>query len=153
VNQRENSGEPAGWSRTLNVQWSDLDQNGHMRTTAYLARAEDSRMQYFASAGFTVGRFAELRIGPVIRTDELSYTAELTLLAEFQLTLVLAGLSVDGRKFILRNTFVKDDGRIAATVTSTGGWLDLTSRKLTTPPSGLHETLAALTRTHDFHED
>ena len=30
-----------GFERSIRAQWSDMDQNGHMRTTAYLAAAED----------------------------------------------------------------------------------------------------------------
>ena len=34
---------------SIHARWPDMDQNGHMRTVAYLEVAEDSRMLYFAS--------------------------------------------------------------------------------------------------------
>ncbi|MEU1429754.1 thioesterase family protein [Nocardia sp. NPDC005746] len=131
-------------------QWSDMDQNGHMRTNAYLAAAENSRMQYFTGSGFSAAEFARRGLGPVIQTDQLHYRAELRLLDPAELTLELAGLAPDGARFVLRNTFTRADGRVAATVTSTGGWLDLTRRRLTTPPEDLFQLLRALARTEDF---
>ena len=81
---------------------------------AYLEIAEDSRMQYFASRGYSMESFATNRLGPVVTSDELQYRAELRLLARAAVRLELAGLSPDGGRFRLRNTFVRADGRIAA---------------------------------------
>ena len=131
-------------------QWSHMDQNGHMRTTAYLAAAEDSRMQFFAREGFPMSTFAELGFGPVIQRDELTYRAELRLLDEAVLSLELAGLSPDGTRFALRNTYARADGRVAATVTSFGGWLDLAARRLAAPPTALHRVLSRLARAEDY---
>ncbi|ONI84973.1 hypothetical protein ALI22I_31450 [Saccharothrix sp. ALI-22-I] len=69
------------FTTTTHVRWPDVDQNGHMRTTAYLDAAEDNRMRYFASAGFPIAEFAARRIGPVSHGDDLRYRAELRLLA------------------------------------------------------------------------
>ena len=129
-----------------------MDQNGHMRTVANLEVAEDSRMQYFASRGYSMDSFARNRIGPVVTSDELSYRAELRLLDPAVVRLELAGLSPDVGRFRLRNTIVRKDGRTAATVTSTIAWLNLDERKLTTPPEDLRALIADLPRTDDFAE-
>jgi acyl-CoA thioester hydrolase len=137
---------------TIHARWPDMDQNGHMRTVAYLEVAEDSRMQYFASRGYSMGSFVKHRLGPVVSRDELQYRAELRLMDRAVVRLELAGLSPDGAHFRLRNTFVRADGRTAATVTSTIGWLDLGERRLTTPPEDLRALVADLPRTDDFAE-
>jgi acyl-CoA thioester hydrolase len=129
-----------------------MDQNGHMRTVAYLEVAEDSRMQYFASRGYSMDSFVRNRIGPVVTSDELNYRAELRLLDRAVVRLELAGLSTDGGRFRLRNTIVRADGRTAATVTSSIAWLNLDERGLTTPPADLHALIADLPRTEDFAE-
>ena len=56
--------------------------------------------------------------------------------------LALAGLSADGARFRLRNTIVWADGRPAATVTSSIGWLDPVERRLTMPPEDLRRLVA-----------
>ncbi|MET8428421.1 thioesterase family protein [Nocardia sp. NPDC004860] len=141
---------PSAFQVAFQPQWSDMDQNGHMRTTGYLAAAENCRMQYFAGSGFSAGEFAQRGFGPVIQTDELRYRTELRLLEPARLSLHLAGLSNDGARFMMRNTFTRADGTVAATVTSTGGWLDLTQRRLTSPPDDLLTLLRDLARTIDF---
>lgn len=50
----------------------------------------------------------------------------------------------------MRNSIVRDDGRVAMTATSTGGWLDLTQLRLTAPPGDLLDLLRSLARTDDF---
>jgi len=143
---------PIPFEVPIHARWPDMDQNGHMRTVAYLEVAEDSRMQYFASRGYSMDAFVTHRIGPVVSRDELRYRAELRLLDPAVVRLELAGISSDGARFRLRNTIVRADGRTAATVTSSIGWLDLVERRLTAPTDGLHRLVAALSRTDDFTE-
>ncbi len=144
--------QPLGFAVSFQAQWSDMDQNGHMRTTAYLAAAENARMQYFASGGFSVAEFARRGIGPVIQNDDLRYRAELRLLQTCSISVQLAGVSDDGARFKMRNTFVGLDGMAACTITSTGGWLDLVRRRLVAPDDDLREMLDTLPRTEDFEK-
>lgn len=130
--------------------WGDMDFNAHMRNTAYLDRGSDSRMLYFAANGFPMNEFKRLALGPVVMRDELDYRAEVGLLESFTATLALAGLSEDGSRFLLHNEFIRDDGKLAARVRSTGGWLDLRERRLIAPPAALNGALQRLTHTADF---
>ena len=138
------------FERKLLAGWGDMDFNAHMRNTAYLDKAADVRMLYFAEYGFPMSEFARLRIGPVVMKDEIEYFREVNLLDELAVRLALAGLSEDGSRFSLRNEFFRPDGRLAARVSSAGGWLDLSSRRLVQPPAVLLEALRALDRTNDF---
>lgn len=140
------------FERTLHVGWGDLDANGHMRNTAYLDRSADVRMMYFASCGFPLREFERLRFGPVVRRDEIEYFRELRLLENVRVTLQVAGLSADGMRFRVRNEFFREDGKLAARVTSEGGWLDQAARKLVVPPQALATALAELQHTDDFVE-
>ena len=143
--------KPSGFSKTLYVGWGDLDANGHMRNTAYLDKAADVRMYYFAEHGFPSREFARIAIGPVIRKDELEYFRELRLLDPVTVTLQVEALSADGARFVLRNEFWRDT-QLAARVRSSGGWLDLRARKLIAPPEQLRLLLDRAPRTDDFRE-
>ncbi len=46
------------FEKMLVAGWRDMDYNSHMANTAYLDRAADVRMMYFAENGFTVDRHA-----------------------------------------------------------------------------------------------
>jgi acyl-CoA thioester hydrolase len=105
---------------------------------------------FFSENGFPMGEFMRLRIGPVIMKDELAYFKEVRLLESLRATLVQAGMAKDGSHFLLRNEFYRADGRLATRVTSEGGWLDLTARKLVVPPEALFKAMQSLPKTDDF---
>ena len=80
-----------------------MDFNSHMKNTAFLDKAADVRMMFFAENGFPVGEFSRLRLGPVVMKDEVEYRKEVGLLQEITVTLALAGHSDDGSRFLLQN--------------------------------------------------
>jgi len=138
------------FEKRLVAGWGDMDFNSHMRNTAFLDKSADVRMMFFSEHNFPMEEFIRRKIGPVIRRDELEYFREIQLLEEMRVTLVIAGLADDGSRFHLRNEFWRADGQLAATVTSAGGWLDLSLRRLVVAPEGLLAAMRALPRTEDF---
>jgi acyl-CoA thioester hydrolase len=140
------------YEKTLYAGWRDMDYNSHMANTAYLDRAADVRMMYFSENGFSADEMLRLKIGPVVMKDEIEYFREVRLLQELRAGLSLAGLAPDGSRFMLRNEFAHANGKRCAVVTSTGGWLDLSARKLIVPPDALRDAMAALPRVEGFLE-
>ena len=138
------------YTKTLLAGWSDMDFNGHMKNTAYLDKTADVRQLFLAENGFPVDEFLRLRIGPVMSKDEVEYFKEVRLLQEITVTYALAGHAPDGSRFLLRHEIFRPDGKLSARVTSTGGWLSLTERKLVAPPPTLLAAMNLLDRTSDF---
>ncbi len=138
------------FERRLVAGWGDMDFNSHMRNTAFLDKSADVRMMFFSENGFPMEEFFRRRLGPVVRKDEIEYFKEVRLLEELRVTLAIAGLAGDGSRFLLRNEFWRADGQLAAKVTSAGGWLDLSLRKLVAPPEALLSALRSLPQTEDF---
>ena len=140
------------YSKQLYVGWAHLDANGHMANTAYLALCSDVRIFYFAEHGFPPTEFGRLAIGPVILRETLEYRRELRLLDPIEVTLAAEGTSPDGSRWVLVNEFIRSDGQVAARVTSTGGWLDLSARVLIVPPPARADLVRATPRTAAFAE-
>jgi acyl-CoA thioester hydrolase len=132
--------------------WGDMDANAHMSNVAYLNKCVDSRMSFFVHCGFPAAEFARLRIGPVVRRDEIDYYREVGLLEPITITLALGGCAPDGSRFRLVNEVLRADGKVAVRVRSEGGWLDLTARKLTAPPPEILTALQRMPRSADFEE-
>ncbi len=130
--------------------WADMDANAHMANVAYLSKCVDARMSFFQQQGFPVAEFAKRRIGPVVRRDELEYFREIGLLEPITVTLEIAGMAMDGSRFRLRNEILNGDGKLAARVTSEGGWLDLARRRLVAPPADLLEALGTMPQAAEF---
>ena len=138
------------FSISTTAAWADMDANAHMGNFAYLNKCVDARMAFFKQHGFPVTEFAQRRIGPVVRRDDLEYHREVSLLEPITVTLALAGMAPDGSRFRLLNEVLKADGRLAARIWSEGGWMDLVARKLIAPPADLREALAAMPQTTEF---
>src|SRR6186713_329379 len=138
------------FTKTLYAGWADMDFNSHMKNTAYLDKAADVRQMFLMEHGFPVEEFLRLRIGPVVMKDEVEYFKEVGLQQQIQVNYALAGHSQDGSRFLLRNEIFRSDGKLAARVTSAGGWLDLAARKLIVPPPALFDAMNLLQKTSDF---
>jgi len=137
------------YEKMLFAGWGDMDFNAHMRNTAYLDKSADLRMLYFSEHGFPMSEFMRLKLGPVIMKDELEYLREVNLLDGLRVTLCQAGMAEDGSRFLLRNEFYRGE-KLAARVTSQGGWLDLSARRLCAPPPALLAAMNGLAKAEDF---
>ena len=132
--------------------WGTMDFNGHMANTAYLNLAADVRMTFFSEHGFPPREFHRLALGPVMKKDELEYFREVGLYDTVTVTYAVLAMSSDGARFVVENEIWSAAGERAATVRSTGGWLDLRARKLVAPPPGLLAAFAEAPRAPGFVE-
>lgn len=143
------TGPDAGFERRFVIGWGQADLNGHLRNSAYLDLATDTRMMFFADLGFPPEEFTRLRVGPVVLRDELDYTRELLLLDEVRVNVALLGSTPDLRRCRIRNEFFRGEEKVAQLV-SLLGWLDLTARKLTLPPPPLAQVLRGMPQAGEF---
>jgi acyl-CoA thioester hydrolase len=140
------------YSKEFLAGWRTMDFNGHLANTAYLDLAADVRLSFFADHGFPPSEFRRLALGPVIRKDELEYFREVGLHDRLTITFAALAMSADGGRFVVENEMWLPTGERAATVRSTGGWLDLRARKLVAPPPALLAALQQVPRSADFTE-
>jgi acyl-CoA thioester hydrolase len=140
------------YSKEFLAGWAAMDFNGHMANTAYLDLAADVRMAFFAEHGFAPGELRRLGVGPVVRKDEVDYFREVGLHETVTVTYAVLAMSADGARFVVENEIWTANGDLAATVRSTGGWLDLRARKLVAPPPTLLAAFAQSPRAIGFVE-
>lgn len=138
------------YAREFLAGWGTMDFNGHMANTAYLDLAADVRMAFFAEHGFPPSEFRRLAIGPVMKRDEVEYFREVGLYDTVTVTYAILAMSPEGARFVIENEIFSASGERAAVVRSTGGWLDLRSRKLVAPPPALFAAFAKAPRAPDF---
>jgi acyl-CoA thioester hydrolase len=138
------------FEKTFHVGWAQVDFNGHLGNTSFLDLAVDVRMFFFTENGFPVHEFQRQKFGPVIMKDEITYFKEMYMLDKIRITFQSAGLSEDATRFRIRNDFFREDGKLAASLTTDGGWLSFETRKLIIPPKNLADAMRSLVRTDDF---
>ena len=138
------------FEKTFHVGWAQVDFNGHLGNTSFLDLAVDVRMFFFTENGFPVHEYQRQKFGPVIMKDEITYFKEMYMLDKIRITFQSAGLSEDATRFRIRNDFFREDGKLAASLTTDGGWLSFETRKLIIPPKNLADAMRSLVRTDDF---
>lgn len=140
------------FEKRFEVGWRDVDPNGHVANMAYLEYAVDTRIAFFASQGFPPSSFLKNGFGPVIKSDFVEYFREAMMLDELRVTIENGGHAPDFSRFRVINSIYKSSGEMAARVTTVGGWLSMTTRKLIEPPDEIKHAWLALERTADFEE-
>jgi acyl-CoA thioester hydrolase len=140
------------YAKEFLVGWRAMDFNGHMANTAYLDLAADVRLAFLVDHGCPLTELKRLAIGPVIRKEELEYFREVGLHETVTVTYAALAMTADGARFVVENEIWSQSGERAATIRSTGGWLDLRTRKLVAPPPLLVAALSRLPRAPGFVE-
>ena len=148
----EPSAEGVAFACPFEVRWADLDGNRHVRNTAFSEYATHTRFRLLAAHGFTAERLEALRFGPVMMREETRYRRELHLGDQVTVTVRCAGLSADASHWRVWQEVLRADGKEAAVLAITGGWIHLDERRLMVPPAELAAVLLALPRTRDFEE-
>ncbi len=147
-------GEPVAgtspFSVRVVVRWADLDPNHHLSSSRYLDFATHARFAFLSGHGLGIAQMAELGIGPVVFRDEIDYRREVRGGGEVEVTLDLAGISATGDRWRFHQEVVRDDGQVAAVVRSTGAWMDVAARRLTTPPRVIVDAFSGLRHSDDF---
>lgn len=138
------------FEKSFEAGWRDVDPNGHLANMAYLEYAVNTRIAYFASCGFPPGDFQQLGFGPVIKSDFVEYFREIRLMEKFRITMENGGLSEDGSRFRVVNCVYKEGGIMSAKITTVGGWLGFSERKLIAPPEIIKNALSKVPDTDDF---
>jgi acyl-CoA thioester hydrolase len=138
------------FSRTIQIRWSDMDANRHLRHSAYYDYAAAMRIMVLSDSGLTLKKLEEFEIGPILFREEAIFKREIRLDDKITVDVVLVKSTADFSRWSLRHQFIKEDGSIAAVVNIDGAWLDLIKRKLVVPPGLVQEIFAAFPKTTDY---
>jgi acyl-CoA thioester hydrolase len=143
---------PEASRREFQVRWADLDPNGHLRHTAYMDYGAQARVAFLNDCGFTLERFRQLGIGPVLFREDTRYLREVRANERISVTTELSGLSANGKHWRMRHRIFKADGEQACVIDVQGAWLDLAARRIVPAPKELQEAMRKVPHTDDYAE-
>ena len=135
---------------TFATKWSDFDPNRHMRHTAYNEYAAEVRVRYFSEQNFSIQEFTKHNIGPILFTEETSFRKEIHLGENISVNMKLSGLSANNERWKITHEVFNEVGKLSAIIKVYGAWIDLTKRKLTTPPEEEKNLFLNTVKTDDF---
>ena len=132
------------YEKLIEVRIDDIDLNGHLHNSRYLEYANHAMASYFEESDFPVSRMYQAGLGPVMFSEEIEYHHELFLGQSVTLQVQVVGMSADASRWQILHTFLCPDGRHAASLTSSGAWVDLKTRKVKAPPAEVRSLMEAV---------
>lgn len=119
----------------LQIRWSDLDPNYHLRHSVYYDWGALCRISFLNEKGLTSTVMQRLQFGPIIFREECVFRKEIKHGDSISINLTLMKGRRDFSRWTISHEIRKADSTLCAVVTVDGAWLNITERKLFTPPA------------------
>lgn len=129
----------------IEVRWADVDQNRHVRHSAYYDYGAHCRTRFFNSIGYDVNKISAHNIGPILFKEECSFIKEIQIDETLYVNMLKGAILPDGSRWTLHHEIFNDKDEKKAHLTVKGAWMDLSLRRLTIPPNELVEAFHSLT--------
>ena len=134
----------------IQVRWSDIDQNRHLRHSAYYDYGATTRIACFSQHGLTNLKFEELRVGPILFREEAVFKREIKFEDQVLVDLVVTKATHDFSRWSIRHHIYIRDRQLAATITMDGAWIDMTKRKLARPNEFIQSVFVGFPKADTF---
>ena len=138
------------YQKEVQVRWSDLDPNFHLRHSVYYDWGAFSRIEFLYACGLTPEVMTKLSFGPILFREECIFRKEIRLGDTVAIGLQLVKAKRDFSKWTIQHTITKNGGTVAAVLTVDGAWLDIAKRKLAFPPQQVADVFSQMPVTENF---
>lgn len=119
----------------LQIRWSDLDPNFHLRHSVYYDWAAMCRIDYLKGKGLTPAIMQKMNFGPIIFREEAVFRKEIKYGEELSINLKLIKGRRDYSRWTIAHEIKKSGETLCAVITIDGAWLNVIERKLFIPPA------------------
>ncbi|MBC7946429.1 MAG: thioesterase family protein [Chitinophagaceae bacterium] len=130
--------------KEVQVRWSDLDPNVHLRHTVYYDWGALSRIEFLYAQGLTAKVMEEFHFGPILFREECVFRKEIRFGDRVTISLNLISARRDYSRWSIQHHIMKNDDTLSAVLTVDGAWLDLVQRKLAAPPGKVGEVFSKM---------
>jgi len=138
------------YSKKVDIRWSDLDPNFHLRHSVYYDWGAYCRISFLAEHGITTAVLTETNIGPIIFREECIFKKEIKFGDDISINLKLDKCTADFARWTMVHEVWKGNETLCAIVTVDGAWLDTMKRKLALPGELFTKAFDAITKTDTF---
>lgn len=135
--------------RPIEVRWSDLDPNYHVRHSVYYDYGAYCRICFLNEHGINSKFFTQHHFGPILFREECVFRRELKLGDTVTIDLQLVKSKHDHSRWTIQHILSRN-GEHAATLLLDGAWLDTSIRKLMIPPEETRQTFESMPRASNF---
>ena len=135
---------------TIQLRWSDLDPNFHVRHSVYYDWGALCRVDFLNEYGLNSKVMMQHQIGPILFREECSFRKEVKMEDKITIDLQLLKARKDFSRWSIQHLIKKSDGALCATLIVDGAWIDMTKRKLAIAPEIVHHVFEKMPKANGF---
>ena len=134
----------------VQVRWSDLDPNFHLRHSVYYDWGAYCRMRYFNEHGLTGDVMQKLNTGPIIFREECVFRKEIKFGDAVTIDVAVINARKDFSRWSLCHRILKNKEVLSAVLTLDMAWLNITERKLAVPAEEICKVIDGMPKDNQF---
>ncbi len=138
------------YSKPVEIRWSDLDPNFHVRHSVYYDMGAYVRMSFLMEYGLGAAVLQQHQIGPILFREECLFKREIKFGDQLSINLWLKQCSPSYSRWTIEHEILINNETIAAIITVDGAWMDIVKRRLTIPETLVTPTFEQFPRREDF---
>ncbi|MBS1617301.1 MAG: thioesterase family protein [Bacteroidetes bacterium] len=134
----------------IQIRWSDIDANNHLRHSAFYDYGAWIRIVFLAAQGIDMQWMKANENGPILFREEALFKREIRFEDKVTINVEITKATGDYSRWSLRHSFVKEDGTLAAIINVDGAWFSTAERKLIVPGAELVQAFDAFPKAQEF---
>jgi acyl-CoA thioester hydrolase len=138
------------YSKTVEIRWSDLDPNFHIRHSVYYDFGAFIRMTFLTEAGLGTDILMKNQLGPILFREECIFKREIHFNDIVSINLQLKQSNASYSRWTMQHEIIKNGDITAALITVDGAWMNTAKRKLTVPPPFVTPAMDMIPRATDY---
>ncbi len=140
----------SAYIKPLEIRWSDLDPNFHLRHSVYYDFGAYARISFLGEHGLTPAFMLKHQFGPIIFREECVFKREIRMGDKIAIDVELFKSRPDHSRWSIQHRITKNGDEVAAIITVDGAWMDVVQRKLTVPPDTVTHVFEKMPKAEQF---
>lgn len=136
--------------KPVEIRWSDLDPNFHVRHSVYYDLGAFIRMSFLTEFGLSTEILTQNQLGPILFREECLFKREIRFKDVVSINLALKQCTANYSRWTMQHEIIKNENIVSAIITVDGAWMDIAKRKLTVPPAFVTPAMDKIPRAEDF---
>ena len=138
------------FERMVQLRWSDLDPNFHLRHSVYYDWGAFCRVEFLNEYGLTSTVMQQLRFGPILFREECIFRKEIRSGDSITIDLKVTKAKKDFSRWSIQHHIIKNGDVLSAVLTVDGAWINVVERKLASPPEQVFEVFSKMPKDEGF---
>ena len=139
-----------GYSKKIEIRWSDIDPNFHLRHSVYYDFGAFVRISFMTENGLTPFVMQQQQISPILFREECVFKRETHFNDSVEVNVKLVKATHDMSRWTMVHEVWKNGDTLSAIITIDGAWINTAIRKLAIPPESYKQVFEQIPPVENF---